>query len=109
MGKKNFSFLNKNFIIISILIIILTIILVFIKPKDPREESQLNNVPPEIQELDKKQQMSFKKRNTRNKFYNDKIDDKHVLAVYPLENNDILVVLDDYDKQDIVTKRIKKN
>lgn len=96
----------KNIIIISVLIIILIITLIFIKPKDPKAESELKYVPPEIRELDKKQRASFKNRNNP-KFYNDRIDDKNVIFMQPTDDGDIIVFLDDYDDNEIVTKKIR--
>ncbi len=97
----------KNIIIISVLIIILIITLIFIKPKDPKAESELKYVPPEIRELDKKQRASFKNRNTNSQLYNDRIDDKHVVFMQPTDEGDIIVFLDDYDDNEIVTKKIR--
>jgi uncharacterized protein YpmB len=86
----------KNIIVIFVLIIILIITLIFIKPKDPKSESELKYVPPEIRDLDKKQRASFKNRNTKHKFYNDRIDDdKNVIFIQPTDTGDIIVYLDD--------------
>ena len=67
--KTKFPF--KNIIIISVLIIILIIVLIFIKPKNPKDESELQNEPPEIKKLDKEQRQSFKNRDIKQKFYKD--------------------------------------
>lgn len=87
----------KNIIIISLLIIILIITLILIKPKDPNVESELKYVPREIQELDKKQRASFKNRNTKSKFYNNRVD-KNNIFIKPTDNGDIIVFFNNNDE-----------
>ena len=80
LKKTNLIIKKKNLTIILVLLLILIITLIFIKPKNSYDESNLQNIPDEILKLDKEQQLSFKNRNTKNR--NTKLDNNKIISMY---------------------------